>query len=748
MIALPQSARVLAALAGTAPAVIDGSTTWTWADLNAQADAVAASLVSAGVKPGGRVALLARSSAAAIAFLHGAGRCGAVVVPLNDRLAPAELKGFLEDVDVSLIVAAEDLRDVAEHLGPTVLSLSDMHGVVDVVAPAPPRVRSDTPAVIVGTSGTTGRAKGAVLTWGAISASADAWNWFLPPATGWLSSLSIAHVGGLGIVWRAALAGVPVVVPARADLAAQIATPLVSHVSLVAVQLTRLLDETEDAPPPDGLRAVLLGGGPVPPGLVLRALAAGWPVVPTYGMTETASGVTALATSEAAARPVSAGRPLAAAQIRTANLGPDGVGEIEARGPTVFAGYYGKAKETATALTPDGWFRTGDLGSIDADGYLTVSDRRLDLIVTGGENVYPAEVEAALLTHPAIADAGVVGRPDERWGAVPVAAIVLRAGAAATDDELRTRCAERLARFKVPVSFVRLVEIPRVGAGKLDRSALRELVTGASSAPVLSPAAQAMPPLRYLDRTDGFRLAYRLVAGPSAESPAVLILHSTLSSGWQLKGLARSIAEWAAVVLPDRRGSGASRLESPRPVALDEQAADAVALLDALGIAHVTVLAAAAPERVSTVVAYEPPLLDVLSPEELGEMANVADMVRAAHATGGAPAATRAFLDVIGGEDALTSASSAGQAALLAEGDGVLADVGSMTGARGDLASVRCPVTLATGDASEGVYARIADAAAKELPIAARVRLAGLAHSAPIVKPEALAAIVRDVVLS
>jgi o-succinylbenzoate---CoA ligase len=755
MIALPQSARALAALAGTAPAVIDGSTTWTWADLNAQADAVAASLVSAGVKPGGRVALLARSSAEALAFLHGAGRCGAVVVPLNDRLAPAELKGFLEDVDVSLIVAAEELRDVAGRLGPTVLSLSDLRGVVDVVATAPTRLRSDVPAVIVGTSGTTGRAKGAVLTWGAISASADAWNWFLPPATGWLSSLSIAHVGGLGIVWRAALAGVPVVVPRGTELATQVATPLVSHVSFVAVQLTRLLDETEDAPPPDGLRAVLLGGGPVAPGLVLRALAAGWPVVPTYGMTETASGVTALATSEAAERPVSAGRPLAAAQIRTTNLGPDGVGEIEVRGPTVFAGYYGKAKETATTLTPDGWFRTGDLGSIDADGYLTVSDRRLDLIVSGGENVYPAEVEAALLTHPAIADAGVVGRPDERWGAVPVAAIVLRAGAAATDDELRTHCAERLAHFKVPVSFVRLVEIPRVGAGKLDRRALRERVTGASSAPARSPATQGMPPLRYLDRTDGFRLAYRLVAGPSAESPAVLILHSTLSSGWQVKGLARSIAEWASVVLPDRRGSGASRLESPRPVALDEQVADAVALLDTLGIARVTVFghsyggvvalafAAAAPDRVNTVVAYEPPLLDVLSPEELGEMANVAMLVRDAHAAGGAPAATRAFLHVIGGEDALISASSAGQAALLADGDGVLADVGSMTGVRVDLASVKCPVTLVTGSASEGFYARIADVAAAALAIETRVRLPDLRHSAPITQPSAIAELVR-----
>jgi O-succinylbenzoic acid--CoA ligase len=723
---------------------------------------VSAGLVAAGLKAGARVALLAKASAASIAFLHGAGRAGVVVVPLNDRLAPAELTALLTDMDVSPVVAADESLDVAQGLGRAVLPLSVLMSTqAPSAAPGPLPVPA--PAVIVATSGTTGRAKGAILTWRALVASAEAWNQFLPPATGWLASLSIAHVGGIGIVWRAALSGVPVVIPSGSDLAAQIAAKPVSHVSLVAVQLARLLDATDNAPPPDALRAVLLGGGPIPPGLVLRALAAGWPVFPTYGMTETASGVTALAYSEAHDRPVSAGRPLPGAEIRISNPEPDGVGEIEVRGPSLFSGYVGAGVAAAAAISPNDWFRTGDLGSVDSAGYLTVSDRRLDLIVSGGENVYPAEVEAVLLGHPAVADAGVVGRPDERWGAVPVAAIVLRDGETPTDDELRAFCADRLARFKVPAAILRVAELPRVGTGKLDRLALRGVVE-AAAAPAQTPAparaAQSMPPLRYLDRPDGFRLAYRLIEGPAVESPVVLLLHSTLSSGWQLKGLARAISEWATVVLPDRRGSGASRLATPRPVALAEQVADAVALLDALGIDRATIvghsygavvslaLAETHPKRVERVIAYEPPLLDLLGAEDLGEMASVGALVRAAHAAGGAPAAAEAFLRAIGGEDALATASAAGRTALLAEGDGVLADVGSMAGARVDLARVACPVTLVTGDASERFYATIADAAASAIPGAVRVRLPDARHHAPITQPTAIADLVRDRVSS
>jgi o-succinylbenzoate---CoA ligase len=467
--------------AGDRAAVIDGQFRWSWRDLDARADAVAAGLTAAGAGGGGRIALLAPAGAAAIAFLHGAARAGAVIVPLNDRLADAELRSFLADLDVGVTAATEAQFTRAARLAPRALSLeallepSGALAAPHVAGPAD----SSAAAAIIGTSGTTGRPKGAVLTHAQLIASAGAWNHFLPPATGWLASLSLAHVGGLGIVWRAALAGVPVVVATAGDAVAQIAAmsePPVSHVSMVATQLARLVDAGAAAP--RNLQAVLLGGGPVPAALVLRALDLGWPVVPTYGMTEAASGVTALSTPEAPDMPASAGRALPGVELRVVDPAGDGVGEIEIRGPSLFAGYAGRPAETASAYTPDGWYRTGDLGSLDVAGYLTVADRRLDLIVSGGENVYPAEVEAVLVGHPLVADAGVTGRPDATWGSVPVAAVVTRPGVDATNEEVLAYCREQLAGFKVPVAIVRVPAIPRFGTGKLNRQALRELLPG------------------------------------------------------------------------------------------------------------------------------------------------------------------------------------------------------------------------------------------------------------------------------
>ncbi len=483
---LGAAARRNAAERGNSLALVDGPRRWNWLELDEAADAVAAGIHAAGIQLGDRVALLSPTSAEAVAFIHGAARAGTVIVPLNDRFADAELAAFLVDVDVAAVAVAEELASRAAAIGRT-LAGSGRPRVVSVEALADgPRpnggpaeeVAASTTAVIVATSGTTGAPKGAILSHGQLAASAAAWNELLPAATGWLASLSMAHVGGLGIVWRAAMAGVPVVVPAagRNSMRPSMTQPPVSHVSTVAVQLVRLLEAEQAAPP--NLRAVLLGGGPVPAELVASAIGRGWPIVPTYGMTESASGVTALPTAEAASRPGSSGRALRGVELRIADPAGDCVGEIEVRGPSIFSGYLGRPDDTAAAFTPDAWYRTGDLGSLDAEGYLHVADRRLDLIVSGGENVYPAEVEAVLTSHPAVADAGVAGRPDEVWGSVPVAAISARPDAVATDEEILAHCRGRLGRFKVPITLVRVAEIPRFGSGKLDRAALRELLSG------------------------------------------------------------------------------------------------------------------------------------------------------------------------------------------------------------------------------------------------------------------------------
>ncbi len=314
-----------------------------------------------------------------------------------------------------------------------------------------------------------------------------------------------------------------------------------SHVSLVPVQLARLLEAAStpapgDAPlvasAPAALRAVLLGGAAIPPDLMRRATAAGWPVIATYGLTEAGSGVTALSIGDATASPGCAGRPLPGVMVRITGPSPDGVGEIEVRTPAAFSGYLGRPEATRAAFTADGWLRTGDLGHLDAEARLVVADRREDLVISGGENVYPAEVEAALASHPAIGDVGVAGRTDPTWGAVPVAGIVLRPGVPDPDDQaLRAWCRERLAPFKVPASFLRLTALPRTSTGKLRRRELRETLT-----------------------------------------PLVVLLHATLSTGRQLAPLARALGAPGdlRLVAPDRLGSGTRRLDPPREVGVAE----------------------------------------------------------------------------------------------------------------------------------------------------------------------------------
>jgi O-succinylbenzoic acid--CoA ligase len=531
---LPIALRGHAQSTPDAPAIVEPGRTWSFASLDAHADALAAGLVAAGVRPGDRVALLVAPSATAIALLAAAGRVGACVAPLGTMLTAPELAVGTVEIGPRLVVHDGEHATVAGALDVPSVRLEALATgatdaatvAADAVGPAT-RLDPNAPTVAVLTSGTTGRPKAALLSHASMAESAGAWSAALPQAAGWLLCLGLAHVAGLGVVWRAIGAGVPLrVVPAfdaETVLDALRRGP-VSHVSLVPTQLVRLLDasdasgETRAAAggvraatggvqaagrdPGDtghpaqpglaqpGLRAVLLGGAPIPPGLVTRALAAGWPVVPTYGLTEAGSGVTALTTADVAARPGSAGRPLPGVQLRIAEPSADGTGEIQVRTPAAFSGYLGRPEATAAAFDPDGWLRTGDVGRLDADGFLHVLDRRDDLLVSGGESVFPAEVEATIAGHPAIAEAGVVGRPDPTWGAVPVAAVVLRPGALApTSAELRAFCLARLAPYKVPVGFFVVVALPRTASGKLRRAELRAALAGAPPADWTSRAA-------------------------------------------------------------------------------------------------------------------------------------------------------------------------------------------------------------------------------------------------------------------
>jgi o-succinylbenzoate---CoA ligase len=475
---MPNAVRRHAFARPDAVAVHAPDTILTFGELAARAEATAAGLAARDIGPGERAAFVGRPTAAAIALLVGIGRAGAAAVPIGTRLAAPEITVTLEETDPGLLVVGRQPASTADAAAGALIPLAAMSELAVKDGATLPPSEALSPwdaAVVVMTSGTTGRAKGAVLTHGAMAASAAAWTAALPPATGWLLCLDLGHVAGLGVAWRALTAGVPLFITdgfRPADVLECLSQPDgPSHISLVPVQLARLLDEAAGATVPLGVRAVLLGGAPIPPSLVERALANGWPVVPTYGLTEAASGVTALSTAEAAEAPATAGRPLPGVEVRIDAAGPDGIGEIQVRSPSLFSGYLRRPAEGATARTDDGFLRTGDLGRLDEAGRLVVVDRRDDLLISGGENVYPAEVEAVLLAHPAIADAAVVGRRDPEWGEVPVAAVVLRPDAGQpTDQELSAFCRERLAGFKVPRTFLRVAEVPRTPSGKLRRA--------------------------------------------------------------------------------------------------------------------------------------------------------------------------------------------------------------------------------------------------------------------------------------
>jgi O-succinylbenzoic acid--CoA ligase len=464
---------------------------WTFAELLAESAGVASGLRAAGVGPGERVAIWAVNGSDFVVALGAVTLLGATAVPLNTRLTPAEATWQLADARPRLVVHDAALADRAVASAAAVgvptraaRALRAAAAGVRRVGGAdgdPPNLDAAAVHSVVYTSGTSGRPKGALVTYGNLWHGAVAHAMTLGSASDdrWLSCLPLFHVSGLAMLTRSWLYGLPVVVHDRFD-AARVNRAIdeegVTALSVVATALARMLDERGGRPYPPSLRLVLVGGGPTPPALVERALAQGVPIATTYGLTETAAQAATLPPWEAADHVGSAGRPLLPLELRVVDV-EDGArtlapGEV-VRGPTVTPGYLGQPEATRRALR-DGWLYTGDLGWLDADGYLFVADRREDLIVTGGENVYPAEVEAVLASHPDVEEAAVVGLPDPLWGRVVAAAVVARPGREPNPADLERHCAERLAGYKVPRRLRVVAELPHTASGKLRRVAVRE----------------------------------------------------------------------------------------------------------------------------------------------------------------------------------------------------------------------------------------------------------------------------------
>lgn len=455
-------------------ALIDGDLSLSFSELNRRVLALAGAIEAAGVCPGDRIGVLAQNSIELVEAIHAIPRAGAVLVPLNVRLTTGELVTQVRDAGVRMLLC-EGSTETAARAAATAASIALL------VLPCEPRTsfrpvdthQLDDLHSIIYTSGTTGRPKGAMLTFGNFWASAagSAFNLGVISDDRWLACMPLFHVGGLSIVLRSAIYGTSIVLHHGFDERAVVESlhrDRVTHISVVASMLQRILD-VDDRPSPPALRVVLVGGGPVPPDLLARALDRGFPVLQTYGLTEAASQVTTLAPGEALSHLGSAGKPLLTTQLRI-DASPGDPGEILVGGTTVTPGYFEAPQATAAAIR-DGWLHTGDIGRLDTDGYLFVLDRRDDLIVSGGENVYPAEVEAALLGFPGVIEAAVVGVPSEKWGLTVAAALVVNAPVAS--HELESWARDRLAAYKIPRVIRFVDDLPKTASGKIQRRLVR-----------------------------------------------------------------------------------------------------------------------------------------------------------------------------------------------------------------------------------------------------------------------------------
>ncbi|WP_214889094.1 o-succinylbenzoate--CoA ligase [Exiguobacterium sp. s142] len=402
------------------------------------------------------IGLYASNSKDYIVAVHAVHLLGKVLVPLNTRLTTSELAMQLDKAHIDILLVDQEIDLNVPQIDVSVRDQEPLR--------RHHRWGRDEVMSLMFTSGTTGRAKAVQQTYGNHRASAEAAKKHLgyEPTDRMLVVTPLFHMSGLAQVYRCALFGSTLYVEPKFDVLRTIqliASERITHLSLVAVMLGRLLDAGLTR---HHLRVILVGGGPVPRPLLEEADRRHLPIAQTYGMTETCSQVATLLPSEALDHIGSSGQAIAPTRIRISRDG-----EIEVNGPTVTPGYYNESE--ANAWTDDRYWRTGDLGTIQ-DGYLYVLDRRSDLIISGGENIYPAEIESVLLRCPGIEDAGVTGKPDPTWGAVPIAYIV------GTYDphELTQILNDHLAKYKHPKALIAVTQLPRNANGKLMRHRLKE----------------------------------------------------------------------------------------------------------------------------------------------------------------------------------------------------------------------------------------------------------------------------------
>jgi fatty-acyl-CoA synthase len=469
-------------------------------------DRLAAGLRAGGVCPGDRVGFLGFNHPAFLETLFATARLGAIFVPLNFRLTSSELAYIIADAGVHTLVVDADHCDLIDEVRPRLpvrvfVGTGECHGqfqdyeaLVNWPRPLGPVVTpvdADSVAVIMYTSGTTGRPKGAMLThanlWWSNANKGLAMDFLESDVT--LVAAPLFHIGGLNVTtlgtWQKGgeILLFPSFEPGKC-LEAIARHGVTTMFGVPAMFLFMSQHPAFDTIDLTSIRTLICGGAPVPEPLIKVYNGRGIPIQQGYGLTETAPAVALLGADDALAKVGSTGRPVFFVDIRIVDASgsvvttPRGVGEICVRGPNVMKGYWNQPDATAEAIDAEGWFHTGDAGYFDEDGFLFISDRFKDMLITGGENVYPAEVESVLYEHPAVAEVAVIGMPDDQWGEAVVAVVAAKEGESVTLDELRDFGARNLARYKLPSRLHLVDALPRNPAGKVLKFELRERFAG------------------------------------------------------------------------------------------------------------------------------------------------------------------------------------------------------------------------------------------------------------------------------
>jgi fatty-acyl-CoA synthase len=491
------------------PAIRCGEESIGYAELAQRIDRLAAGLrIELGVEQGDRVAFLGLNSPRMIELLFACSRIGAMFVPLNWRLTESELSLIIRDAEPLILVTEQEFRSTAEALRGNaprfeLVDCDDMREIGRSSSArmdshsgdrAPSTGVSDLPLLLCYTSGTTGKPKGAMLTQGALL-----WNAInatqmhdLTSADRILTATPMFHVGGLNIQTLPALhAGATVTLHRRFDPEAffdTVESERTTLIQLVPTQWNALMAHPRWATADlTSLRLAVTGSTLVPSSLSITLRERGLDLIQVYGSTETGPIAVYSGSDEARRIPLSAGRPAIHCDVRIVDdngldIGPDQPGEILVRGANIMRGYWRDPATTAEVLR-DGWFHTGDIGHFDAEGNVFIDDRKKDLIVSGGENIYPAALEAILLESTDIAEAAVVGRSDPHWGETVVAVVVRRPGSTVTAEDVVNLLRDRVARYKMPRTVMFVDSLPRSGSGKLIKGEIRKMVAAAALKP-------------------------------------------------------------------------------------------------------------------------------------------------------------------------------------------------------------------------------------------------------------------------